>query len=135
MNPPRLHPEPRFDPSPQRFISRRVKQVVRRVEPWSVLKFSVVFYLSLMVVGFLASIMLFYAAQATGIIGNIENFVRGVGWPDFRIRPIQVFRAVLLFGVVQVIIWSALNLLVAFLYNLVSDVVGGVEVTMTEREL
>ena len=30
-------------------------------------------------------------------------------------------------------VWSVINVFVAFLYNLISDIVGGVEVTLAEK--
>jgi hypothetical protein len=33
----------------------------------------------------------------------------------------------------MVVLWSLINLFVAFLYNLLADIVGGVEVTLSER--
>jgi hypothetical protein len=36
-------------------------------------------------------------------------------------------------GLFMVIIWSLINLFIAFLYNLISDVIGGIEVTLSER--
>lgn len=79
--------------------------------------------------------ILYFAAAGAGIIDGMERFVQGIGWPEFQIRPFQVIRLFLLLGLSQVVIWSAVNVFVAFLYNLVSDLVGGVEVTMSEREL
>ena len=38
-----------------------------------------------------------------------------------------------LIGLAMVVIWSLINVFVAFLYNLLSDIVGGVEVTLSER--
>lgn len=108
---------------------------MRRFDPWSVLKFSVLFYFSVALVFVFAAMMLFFAAEAAGIIDKLEAFVQGIGWPDWRIRPIQLFRALILLGVINVIVWSAVTLFVTVLYNLVADVVGGVRVTMSEREI
>jgi hypothetical protein len=36
-------------------------------------------------------------------------------------------------GSVLTLVWSLINVLVAFLYNLISDVVGGIEVTLAEK--
>ncbi|HVF11540.1 MAG TPA: DUF3566 domain-containing protein [Actinomycetota bacterium] len=119
---------------PSRGTSRRFKGTIRRIDPWSVLKLSVAFYLAVMAVCVLATVLLFYAADAAGIIGTVEEFIQGVGWPDFRIRPVQVFRAVAVIGVFMMIIWTAVSVFVAFLYNLVADLVGGIEVTMSERD-
>ena len=33
----------------------------------------------------------------------------------------------------MVVFWSLVKLLVTFMYNLISDLVGGIEVTLTER--
>lgn len=123
----------RYQVSP-RTTSRIVRRTLRRVDPWSVLKLSLLFYFSVMLVFLFAGALLYVAAAAAGIVGKIENFVQGVGWPDFRLRPLQLFRIWILIGVTQVIIWTAVNVFVSFLYNLVADVVGGIQITMSERE-
>jgi hypothetical protein len=33
----------------------------------------------------------------------------------------------------MVVVWSLINVFVVFLYNLISDLVGGVEITLAER--
>jgi hypothetical protein len=33
----------------------------------------------------------------------------------------------------MVVLWTLINVFVAFLYNLISDIVGGIEVTLSER--
>lgn len=132
---PRLPTRSTYEASVPRYTTRRVKRTIRRVDPWSVLKFSLGFYLAVMVVSFIVAVILFYAASSAGIVKNIESFIQEVGWPKVQIRPAWVFRVVLLIGFVNVIVWSAVNLIVAFLYNLVADLVGGIEVTMSEREV
>ena len=81
-----------------------------------------------------AGAILYIAAAGAGIIDKMEKFIQGIGWPEFNIRPLQVFRLGILIGLSQVIIWSTINVFIAFLYNLVSDLVGGIEITMSERE-
>ena len=49
------------------------------------------------------------------------------------IRFGSVFGWLLLVGLGNVIIWSLVNVFVAFLYNLISDVVGGIEVTLAQK--
>lgn len=125
--------ETRYQVTP-RVASRIVRRTLRRIDPWSVLKFSLLFYFSVMLVFLFAAMILYLAAAAAGIVENIENFIQGVGWPAFELRPLTLFRIGLLLGIAQVIIWSAINVFVAFLYNLVADVVGGIQLTMSERE-
>ncbi len=116
------------------MTTRRVKRTIRRFDPWSVLKLSAIFYVAFMVIGVIAAAVLYYAARSVGIVENIENFVRGVGWPDFRLGAFEVIRVVFVLGAVQVIFWTGFNLVVTVLYNLVADVVGGIEITMSERD-
>lgn len=104
------------------------------MDPWSVLKLSFLFYVSVMLVLLFAVMLIFFAADAAGIIEKLENFVQGIGWPNWQVRPIQLFRALLLLGIGNVIIWTAVNVFASFLYNLVSDIVGGIQVTFSERE-
>ena len=61
---------------------------------------------------------------ATGDAGESEVVV---------IRFGSVFGWLLLAGLGNVIIWSLVNVFVAFLYNLISDVVGGIEVTLAQK--
>lgn len=117
-----------------RATTRRVHRTIRRVEPWSVLKLSLVFYFSVMLIFLLGGGILYFVAAAAGIIEKMEKFIQGIGWPEFSIRPLQVFRLGLLLGLSQVVVWSTVNVFIAFLYNLVSDLVGGIEITMSERE-
>lgn len=120
-------------PVATRPAGRRVRAEIRRVDPWSLLKFSLLFYGAIMTVFVIVSMIVFWVASAVGVVGNLENIIQGVGWPTFRVRGIQVFRALILVGVVMMVVWSAINVIAAFLYNLVSDVVGGVEITLSDR--
>jgi hypothetical protein len=113
---------------------RRVRGTIRRIDPWSVLKFSIIFALSAMLVMLFAAVILFAAASGAGVVERLESFIKGVGWPEFQFQKGSAFRILLLFGVVGTIAWSAVNVFLAFLYNLTSDVVGGIEVTISERE-
>lgn len=131
---PTMQVETRYQVTP-RVTSRIVRRTLRRVDPWSVLKFSLLFYFSVMLVFLFAGMILYFAASAAGIVREIEKFIQGVGWPEFRLHPVQVLRVGVLIGITQVIIWSTVNVFLAFLYNLVADVVGGIQITMSEREL
>ena len=45
----------------------------------------------------------------------------------------KVFLWLFVGGCVNVIVWSLVNVFVVFLYNLISDLVGGVDVTLAEK--
>ncbi|MGH9153213.1 MAG: DUF3566 domain-containing protein [Acidimicrobiales bacterium] len=114
---------------------RRVRRVVRRVDPWSVLRFSLVFYACMLVVALVAGVLLWAAASTTGVIDNVERFVKELfALESFRINGGLIFRSTLLGGAVLVLLGAGANVLLAVLYNLTSDVVGGVEVVVLEEE-
>lgn len=113
---------------------RRVRLVVRRIEPWTVLKFSVLLFATLYLVILVAGLVLWTAATATGLRENIEKFVGDlIASEDFRILGPTMFRASVVGGLVLVVMGTGANVLFAVLYNLISDVVGGIVVVFEER--
>jgi hypothetical protein len=113
---------------------RRVRLVVRRVEPWTVLKFSVLLFATLYLVILVAGLVLWAAATATGVRGNVEKFIGDLIASDhFHLLGATVVRASVLGGAVLVVLGTGANVLFAVLYNLISDVVGGIIVVFEER--
>ena len=113
---------------------RRVRRVVRRVDPWSVLKVSILFWLSMVVVLLVGAIVLWSVAQASGAVGKIESFAEQLGFTDFRFRGSEIFKLALFGGLLFVVAGTVFTTILAFLYNLVSDLVGGIEVVVMEEE-
>src|SRR5688500_12145980 len=113
---------------------RRVRRVVRRIDTWSVLKVSALFYLSLVLVLLIAGILLWLAGSAVGAIGGVEGFMRAIGFEDFRFIGSRLLRGFVAAGLVMVILGTGLSVLVAVIYNLISDVVGGIELTVLEED-
>jgi hypothetical protein len=108
--------------------------VLRRVDPVTVLRFSVLFYLSLLVVFLVAGILLWLAASVTGVVDNVETFIKQLfALNSFHFVGLKLFLATLLGGAVLTVLGTGLNVLMAVLYNLVADVVGGIEVTVLEE--
>jgi hypothetical protein len=118
-----------------RLRARRVRRIVRRVDPWSVLKLSLVFYACLFIVVMVAGTVLWNLAAAAGTINDIEGFIKDLGaYQSFNFEGPRIFRASLLIGLILVIALSTLNVLLAVLFNLVSDIVGGIRFTVLEEE-
>jgi hypothetical protein len=132
---------------------RRVRRVIRKVDPWTVLRFSVLFYLSILLVVLVAGFALWEVASATGVRDNAENFVGelvGAGPAtdaagavqstansqdnNYRFRGSRILEASALGGLVLVVVGTGANVLLVVLYNLISDVVGGVEITVLEED-
>lgn len=111
---------------------RRVRRVIRRVEPSSVLRLSALFYVSVVAILLVAGTLLWLLADLIGIVDNVETFIEDIGFDDFHFLPGRILRGAILGGAVLVLVGSGLNLLLAVLYNLIADMVGGIEVTVLE---
>ena len=119
-------------PSPAR--SRQAKVVLRKVGPWSVLKISFLFYLCVMVVIIGAMMILYAIVGAIGALDSLTRLIRDLfADQSFEIHGGWLFTRGLSIGLVLVLLWTLINVFVVFLYNLLSDVVGGIEVTLSER--
>ena len=133
---PRAKPERYADPPPRyRPTVRRVKRTLRHVDPISVLKLSFVYYACFLVVGLVFVAILYWLLESAGLFRMIEE-VQSAFEVEQRVRITLGFleKWTLLIGFALVVLGSLLNMLLAFLYNLASDVVGGVEMTFSERD-
>jgi hypothetical protein len=125
-----------------RAAPRRTRVIVRKVGPLSVMKFSLLFYLCLMLIVLFAMVIVYGILSAAGAIESLEKvlgYVFGTGTTSTGgAEPIEidgrvVFTWAFFGGLVFVVVWSVINVFVAMLYNLISDIIGGVEVTLAER--
>jgi hypothetical protein len=192
-------PDPDAPKAPRKtkVRARKVRRIVRHIEPWSVLKLSVLFFLSIFLIICVASAVLWNAARSAGAVDDVESFITSLGFgncedipgdaannpdpttttiegageqvsggsststtlgvappeeatnlPDedgdcaegqrlvggFKFEDQQIFRAFALGGVVLVLAGAAASVVLALLFNLISDLTGGVRVTVLEEE-
>jgi len=122
---------------------RRARLTIKRIDPWSTLKFSFVYGLAGMVVLLVAVIVLYGVVDAMGVISSVRNFLGDVSsgtgssssgssiaaWLGFG----RVMLVTIVVGLVNVVLFTAFATLTAFIYNVCTDIVGGVEITLAER--
>ena len=114
--------------------SRQAKVVLRKVGPWSVLKISFLFYLCVMAVIIGAMMILYAILGAIGALDSLTRLIRDLfADQSFQIHGGWLFSRGLSIGLALVVLWTLINVFIVFLYNLLSDVVGGIEVTLSER--
>jgi hypothetical protein len=112
-----------------------VRRILRHVSPWSVFKFSLVFSICLWLVLTVAGVILWRVAQEAGVITNIERFyAKASGERTFEIDGRGIFRALSGAGVVLVAAATSLGVLLALLFNAVSDLTGGIRMSVIELE-
>lgn len=114
---------------------RRVSRVVRHVDPWSVFKMAAVFSLATYVTALTSGVLLWRVADSTGTLANIERWFTQFGWETFELHGDEVFSAAWVIGLFLAAGATGFAVLSATLFNLVSDVVGGVRVSVLEEEV
>jgi hypothetical protein len=114
---------------------RRYRQTIRSIDIWSVLKISLCFYMCALIVVLLAGVVLWWIASAVGAIHNVEKFVGDlVSDNHFHFLSWEVLRGATLIGLVVVCVLVVITVLAAAFYNLFSELIGGLEVTVVEHE-
>ena len=91
-------------------------------------------FATLYLVFLVAGLVLWAAATATGLRENIEKFIGDlIASDDFKILGPTMLRASILGGLVLVVMGTGASVLFTVLYNLISDVIGGITVVFEER--
>lgn len=111
---------------------RRVRRVVRRIDPWTVLKVSFVFNAIMALAFVLGSVIFWSIFVNAGIPERITDFAESLTL-SFEVDGPLYFRVVLLLALIWAILMTGLATLGAVLYNLIADTVGGVEVVVLEE--
>ena len=108
------------------------------------MKFAFAVSIVLFIVVVVATSVLYLALDAMGVWSEVnkslESLVNSAGGTDgatgggFRITAWGVIGTSMLIGAVNVVLFTALATLGAFIYNVCADLVGGVELTLAERD-
>jgi hypothetical protein len=121
---------------------RRTKVTVRRFGVTSVLKVSLIFSFCAMLVLWLALLIIFLILQAGGVIDSLAEIIgcvvnEPVGTKDqcvpAAIDAKVLFTYFFLAGVVLSVAWALIATFGSVIYNLISDMIGGIEVTLAEK--
>ena len=123
------------DSPAQRRRVRRVTRTIRDIDAWSVFKVGLVFHAALYLVVLISGVLLWNVAGATGTIDNIENFLESFGWESFTFKGWALFRSVAILGLFGIALGTGLWVLGAVVFNLITELVGGVRVTVLEEEV
>jgi hypothetical protein len=120
---------------------RRARLHLKRIDPWSVMKFAFAVSFVLFVVLIVATSVLYLALDAMDVFKSINkllsdlvNSTGGSGDSTFRITAKGVIGGAALLGVVNVVLFTALATLGSFIYNVCADLVGGIELTLAEKD-
>ena len=108
---------------------------MRHIDTWSVFKVALVFSAFFYAVALVAGVLLWQVAYATGTIDNVEKFFEGFGWETFKFNGGQIFHNAWIAGLFIAVGLTGLAVLLATLFNLITDLVGGVRFSVLEEEV
>ena len=115
----------------------RVRRIIRKIDPWTVLKVTFVlnFVVALTIV--LGFCILWVLLINAGVPQGLEDIARRLALLDENASLVgnieALFSSVVFLATVYLLTQTALATIGAFFYNLVSDLVGGIEVVVLEE--
>lgn len=123
-----------------RVAPRRVKLTVSRVDPWSVMKMSFLLSVAIGIAGVVMVTVLWMILSSMGVFADINRTVEEVlssnSGSKFDLMDYvglgRVVSLSIVIGVIDVILMTAISTLGAFLYNVCSSLVGGLQLTLTD---
>ena len=122
--------------------ARRANLIVARLEPWSVMKFSFLISLVAWIVLFVAVALLYYALSSLGVFASLQKTLasvtssQGSAGVDLSkwTSGTRILGYTMLIGAIDVVLITALCTLGSVVYNLVTHLGGGIEITLKETE-
>jgi Transmembrane domain of unknown function (DUF3566) len=136
-------PAPAPRSTPATAPTRRAQLVLARIEPWSVMKFSFMISLVGWVILFVAVAALYYVLSKLGVFHSVQSTItdvtsgKGSAGSDANGQWFSASRILgytMLAGAVNVVLITALATVGAVIYNLVTHLAGGIEVTLKETD-
>jgi hypothetical protein len=118
----------------------RASMQIRRIDPWSALKVSLVLSVALFFVWMIAVAFLYLVLGGMGVwsklnsnVGDLLTSASGQSGGEL-VSSGTIFGGAALIGLVNIVLLTAMATVGAFIYNLTTDLVGGVEVTLADRD-
>jgi Transmembrane domain of unknown function (DUF3566) len=120
---------------------RRAKLQLRHVDIWSAFKISLVLSIALFFIWLVAIGILYLVLNGLGVFSTLNDLFGQLGSASGSnssagsvVSPGLVFGGAAVIGAINVILMTALCTVATFIYNMCADLVGGLEVTLSERD-
>ena len=120
---------------------RRARLQLRHIDTWSALKISLVLSIALFFIWMVAVAVLYGVLSALGVFDTLNDLFGQLGSASGSdggggnvITPGLIFWGAAVIGAINVVLMTALCTVGTFIYNLCSDLVGGLELTLSERD-
>ena len=125
------------DPEVEVVTARPERRLVilRRIDLWSALKVSLALYFTIFVVFLAGASALWLAARQAGLLGHIEHWVEVLGFADdhtFHLKGPEILKMTAVIGPIVVVLGSLATVAGVAVFNGMSRLFGGVEVTVSD---
>jgi len=138
-------PESRESREDRVAISRRTRgpvrasMQIRRIDPWSTLKVSLMLSVALFFVWMISVAFLYLVLGGMGVWSKLNSNVGDLlnntsGNSGELVSSGTIFGGAVLIGLVNIVLLTAMATIGAFVYNLTTDLIGGIEVTLADRD-
>jgi hypothetical protein len=108
--------------------------VVRRIDAWTVFKLSLLFYFCFFLAVFVAGVILWNLAESFGVLTHMTKVMTTLfDLKSFTFKARVIAEGGAVVCIVLMLVCTFLNVLMALIYNLASDVVGGVQMILLEE--
>jgi hypothetical protein len=122
-------------PPTRRPRVRKVTRVLRHIDPWSTFKLALVFSVILYGILLTAGVLIWNVALNTGTVDNVERWFTQFGWDTFEMKGGEIYHNAWVGGLFGVVALTGFAVLAVTLFNLVSDMIGGIRMTVLEEEV
>ena len=121
--------------------TRKARLRLTRVDPWSVMKTSLLFGVAGAVIFFIATWIIWGIIGASGAFDSLNKVANDLisspsSTSKFQLSDYvntgRVLGLTALIGAINAVLFTAISTLFSFLYNLAAQVMGGLEVTLAE---
>jgi hypothetical protein len=117
----------------------RASMQIRRIDPWSTLKVSLLLSVALFFVWMIAVAFLYLVLGGMGVWAKLNSNVGDLlnntsGSSGELVSSGTIFGGAVLIGLVNIVLLTAMATIAAFVYNLATDLIGGIEVTLADRD-
>src|SRR5262249_54643465 len=119
--------------TPSRSGPRRARLQLKHIDPWTTMKFSLVMSVALFVVWMIAIGLLYGVLAGLGVWDKINSLYDQVAGGSL-ISATFVLGSAAVIGAINIVLFTAMATIGAFVYSLCSDLVGGIELTLSERD-
>jgi len=114
---------------------RRARLQLRHINPLTVLRFSCVLAVALFFVWLIIIGVLYGILDGAGVLQKVNDTITTINGPGSK-APITagiVFGGAAIIGAINIVLFIALSTIGSVIYNLCADLVGGIEITLSER--